>query len=314
MLAGHRRALVDGCAGSGKTFLAIEKARRLASEGFDTLLTCFNRNLASWIRDSLDPHPDRLRVQHFHELAHQLVNQAGLQTIGSDADLDRYFKETLPTLLLDAIDRIDTRFEAIVVDEGQDFEAEWWVPLMGLLRAPDDIMYVFYDSRQSIYTDAMSLPFDSDPHFLPVNLRNTQAIHRLIAPHYTGQVTTCRGPEGRAPRHLRAGDPEAALRAELHRLVHDEGIPTSDIVVLTAAGRERSRWREGQRIGNQRLTWEDAPGHDEVRVATIHSFKGLERPVVIVTESDRARGPHRDQLQLVARSRAMSELVIIDSA
>ena len=315
MLAGHRRALIDGCAGSGKTFLAIEKARRLANEGFDTLLTCFNRNLAVAIRESLDPLPEKLRVQHFHELAYDLVEQAGIPNSGPGDDSDRYFKETLPELLLDAVDKLPERFDAIVVDEGQDFQGEWWIPLGALLRLPDDIWYVFYDGRQNIYTDAMSIPFESEPHYLPVNLRNTQAIHRLIEPFYTNQVVSCRGPEGRPPKIVTTSDPETALRRELHRLIKDEGIPVSDVVILTGMSQRRSGWQEGRTLGNLTLTWETTPKPNHVRVSTIHSFKGLERPVVIVTELETsAHGNRDDHLRLVACSRASSELVLIEPA
>lgn len=315
MLASHRRALIDGCAGSGKTLLAAEKARRLANEGFNTLLTCFNRNLATSIRESLDPMPPTLRVQHFHELAYDLVEQAGIPDNGPGDDSNLYFKETLPTLLLDAVDRLPDRFDAIVVDEGQDFQGEWWVPLGALLNHPEDVWYVFYDGQQNIYTDAMSLPFDSEPHYLPVNLRNTQAIHRLIEPFYTGRAVSCRGPEGRPPKVITSADPDATLRQELHRIVNTEGIPTGDVVVLTGMSQRRSHWQEGSKLGNLSLTWDLHPGANQIRVATVHSFKGLERPIVIVTEMDQAAsGPRNDHLRLVACSRASSELVLIEPA
>ncbi len=315
MLASHRRALVDGCAGSGKTILAVEKARRLASEGFNTLLTCFNRNLAASIRDSLDSMPPTLRIQHFHELAFEFVERASIPNEGPGNDSNRYFKETLPTLLLDAVDTLSERFDAIVVDEGQDFQSEWWVPLESLLRSPDSIWYVFYDGQQSIYTEGMSLPFESEPHFLPVNLRNTQAIHRLIEPYYAGRPVRCRGPEGRPPKILTTSSVETALRQELHRLVNHEGIPGDDIVVLTGRSQRRSGWHEGLKLGNLSLTWESQPGTNQIRVATIHSFKGLERPVVIVTELDSgSSGPREDHLRLVACSRASSELILIEPA
>ena len=315
MLAGHRRALIDGCAGSGKTFLAIEKARRLANEGFDTLLTCFNRNLATSIRESLNPMPPNLRVQHFHELAYEFAEQAGLPNDGPGDDSDRYFAETLPTLLLDAIDRLPDRFGAIIVDEGQDFQAVWWLPIESLLRSPDGIWYVFYDGRQNIYTDGMSLPFESEPHFLPVNLRNTQAIHRLIEPFYAGRTVRCRGPEGRPPKVITTTNSAEALRQELHRLVTTEGIPSNDIVVLTGMSQRRSGWLEGHKLGNLSLTWESQPGTNQIRVATVHRFKGLERPVVLVTElDDSAGGPRHDHLRLVACSRASSELILIEPA
>jgi superfamily I DNA/RNA helicase len=315
MLSAHRQALVDGCAGSGKTMLAVEKARRLATEGFSTLLTCFNKNLAAAVRERLDPCPEQLRVQHFHELAHELVAAAGLEQPTTEGDVSEYFRVTLPTLLLDAVDRIDTRFDAIIVDEGQDFKSEWWIPLMSLLRRPDDIFYVFYDGQQSIYTDGPSLPLDSEPHYLPVNLRNTQAIHRTIAGHYTGRTISCRGPEGRPPTHLSVADPADALRKQLHRLVTAEGVSTEDIVILSAASQRRSRWIEGQKLGNLSLTWETPTRPDQVWVATIHSFKGLERPIVIVTDlEEQMSRPRVEQLRLVAYSRASSELITIEQA
>lgn len=308
-LAGQQRALITGCAGSGKTFLAIEKARRLAEEGFDTLLTCFNKGLAGWMREALTPLPPNLRVQHFHELAHDLARDADLPyEAPAEGDLSAYFNETLPELLLEATESLPTRFDAIVVDEGQDFREEWWIPLMGLLAAPDDgVFYIFYDERQCIYTAEPAPPFAAAPFPLTVNLRNTQAIHAQIAHHYDARVA-CRGPAGRPPTFVATPDVESELDRQLRRLIADEQVEPSDIVVLTAAGERRSRWKQGQRSGGQTLTWAPAAGPRQVQVATIHSFKGLERPVVILTEFDPERQP---QLALVAYSRAKSELIVI---
>jgi hypothetical protein len=308
-LAGQQRALITGCAGSGKTFLAVEKARRLATEGFDTLLTCFNKGLAAWMRAALAPLPPNLRVQHFHELAHDLAREAGLAYEAPDeGNLSAYFNETLPELLLEATERLPTRFDAIVVDEGQDFREEWWVPLMGLLAAPDDgVFYVFFDERQCIYTDAPSSPFAAAPFPLTVNLRNTQAIHAQIAHHYDHRVA-CKGPAGRPPTFVTTADAEGELDRRLRRLLLDEQVAPSDIIVLTAASQRRSRWKQGQRSGGYALTWMPPDGSRQVQVATIHSFKGLERPVVILTELEPERQP---QLTLVAYSRAKSELIVI---
>ena len=52
LLRRTRRAAIYGCAGSGKTTLAVEKARRLAEEGFCTLLTCYNKALGSVFTES----------------------------------------------------------------------------------------------------------------------------------------------------------------------------------------------------------------------------------------------------------------------
>jgi Nuclease-related domain len=76
-LGRHRQAAITGCAGSGKTVLAVEKARRLSRQGFKVLLTCFNRNLAYFLQESLQDEQG-LHVAHFHGLCSDLAHQAGL--------------------------------------------------------------------------------------------------------------------------------------------------------------------------------------------------------------------------------------------
>jgi hypothetical protein len=316
VLSGQNRALITGCAGSGKTFLAAEKARRLADEGFNTLLTCFNKNLAQWMRDTMDPLPENLRIQHFHELAQEIVELTGVAcSPDDDTDLTTYFTTTLPEAMLDAAETIDLCFDAIVVDEGQDFREEWWVPLQALLCEPDQsVWYIFYDAEQCIYTDQPAPPFESSPYPLSTNLRSTRAIHEFVQTFY-GSPVSCRGPQGREPTVITTDKPKDELQRCLHHLVNVEKIDPSDIVVLTPANVNRSGWREGQRLGNLVLTWSPEPAERAIRVSTIHSFKGLERPVVIVTEMDlTSQYQPADRLRLVAYSRAKSELYIIQAS
>lgn len=88
LLDRQRRAKIAGCGGSGKTMLALEKARRLTEQGLSVLLTCLNASLANWMQynfspreiygwpsDSTDYH---LVVFHYHELARRLCTRAGI--------------------------------------------------------------------------------------------------------------------------------------------------------------------------------------------------------------------------------------------
>lgn len=314
-LAGQNRALIAGCAGSGKTFLAAEKAKRLAEEGFNTLLTCYNKNLAAWLRSSIRPIPPNLTIQHFHELAFELTQEAGTDSgPPSGGDLNTYFRQTLPEALLDAADAIEQKFDAIIVDEGQDFAEEWWVPLQALLNDPDNgVWYIFYDDQQSLYTDGAAPPFEARSYPLTTNMRSTQGIHEHVR-HFYDTPVSCRGPQGRPPTVVKAANTEQAVRSQLHRLTVEEKIPTTDIVILTPASQQRSAWRDGQRLGNLTITWGSEPERMQVPVSTIHGFKGLESPVVIVTELETISDYQpADRLKLVAYSRARNELVIIDT-
>ena len=153
-IAGAPRAAIAGCAGSGKTMLAAYKAKQLAGEGLRVLLTCFNKNLAAFLReDYLVERPSTLDIVHFHKLAADLVRQSG-QPFGPQPgeDFDDYFSVRLAEQLITAVDQLGPLYDAIVVDEAQDFLENWWLPLQFLLSEPNNgILYLFYDDNQNIY-------------------------------------------------------------------------------------------------------------------------------------------------------------------
>lgn len=309
-LAGNARVAVSGPAGSGKTMLAVEKAKRLAADGLDTLLTCYNRPLADHLAQSLSDRP-RLTILTFHQLCWKLAKQAGLSPPDpprSAADFRR-----LADLLEPAQDRLGVQFDALVVDEGQDFEAGWWLPLQMLLRDPDrGHFYLFHDSNQAIYGRPTGLPERLIPFALVENKRNTRAIFAEVMRFYGGdQPIHCKGPEGVTVRRRRlgAGGLREALTAELEYLVGEGRIDRSDIVVLTPKALERSdaagtfgRFELSERGGR--------PNH--IKLSTIHRYKGLEAKAVILCELPDRHTPEFKTLMYVACSRPRSLLSVIE--
>jgi Nuclease-related domain len=81
MLSKTRRAAISGCAGSGKTMMAIEKAKRLANEGFRTLLTCYNRPLSEYLQDIAGKR-ENLFVCTFHQLCSRMAREADIDSVG----------------------------------------------------------------------------------------------------------------------------------------------------------------------------------------------------------------------------------------
>jgi hypothetical protein len=100
-----RRIKIVGCAGSGKTMLALEKALELTRQGQRVLLTCFNRPLATRLR-TLVPVTASLTIATFHELCYALAEQAGLRVPpapdGGSAAAPNYYDVELPSVLADA--------------------------------------------------------------------------------------------------------------------------------------------------------------------------------------------------------------------
>ncbi len=318
----QRRARIEGCAGSGKTMLAIEKARRLAMQGFDVLLTCYNKGLSGWLqqRMRIDGRPEfeRVTVQHYHDLAMTMCNAAGTpQTVPSGVDASGFWEWDLPQAFMDAIARLpDRRYDAIVVDEGQDFATEWWITLEELLRDPEvGVFYIFHDDNQRIYHRSGEMPVPNAPYSLDTNCRNTMRIHEAVMDYYQDTPKPrAGGPPGRQMQVVPRGPSDSeTLRGVVADLVDGEGLKPDNMVVLTPKSRSRSSLKEGMKLGNRSLTWEDDASGAAIRVSTIHAFKGLERDVVILAEADELtrKREERDMLCYVGLSRAKHHIVVI---
>ncbi|HEX7158639.1 MAG TPA: NERD domain-containing protein/DEAD/DEAH box helicase [Edaphobacter sp.] len=151
----NRRVAVEGCAGSGKTLLAVEQARRLASQGLSTLLTCFNTNLAGYLEQSVGT-VDHLTISTFHGIAREVMAKAGVRW---PAVANQDFFKKVPDLVVTALQKYNPKFDAIVVDEAQDFDQNWWYPLIYMLGDPNEgILYLFSDNNQSLYDRPRGLP------------------------------------------------------------------------------------------------------------------------------------------------------------
>jgi len=311
-----RRAAVVGPAGSGKTMLAVSVAKRLAAGGTPTLLTCFNKRMATYLRDSVFG-TDGVEVFHFHELCVRLAQMAGLTVPtfpqSDAAEVSAFFERDLPALLTQAAAVNGPRYGAIVVDEAQDFHESWWPALLSLHTKPKDgPLFVFADDSQNLYGGGVPEGLVDMQFPLPANLRNTQAIHEFVSVFHEGpDVPPGRGPAGRPVEVLGYRDTDELSRLlsiVLKNLVAEQ-VPVEDIVVLTPARTARSELRT--RGGVEGFEFSEEPEPGKVLTCTVHGFKGLERPVVILAElSER----HREDLArylYVGGSRARSHLIVL---
>jgi superfamily I DNA/RNA helicase len=296
----------------------MEKARRLAEEGFRVLLTCYNRPLADYLRRSAGP-VERLRILNFHQLCWELAEQAGIPLPDPHAVPvpPELFTSTLPNALLDALDRIEDRFDAVVVDEGQDFLDTWWDPLQLCLADQDRaVLYVFHDDNQQLYRRVPTFPRGLVEIILHDNLRNTQRIHAAISKFYHGEALRAAGPEGRDVEWIAAGSTleiEQALSRVLHRLVREESVAPADIVVLVSSSRTGPLKKDSV-VGVFELTGDQNAEPGKVLLESIRRFKGLERQVVIVAGIDDLVPEDENGMLYVALSRARAHLVVIATA
>lgn len=292
------RLRVRGCAGSGKTLLALRHAAALAGQGKRVLLLCFNLLLAEHLRRLTADLPN-LRAQAVNDFLCDLL-------IRRD-DGDPEFWHTLARDALPAARTLAQNhpYDAVIVDEGQDFSPAVWAAVKALVPEHGGFL-VFYDPAQNIFRrDLSALPsFPWPEAILSVNCRNTRAVFDALRPYAPDGIAAFpAAPPGEPPEIHRAATREgvrARLRAVLRRLLGEARIPVSDIVLMGA--------HAFQRMGLNEVL-DDFPG---LRYFTYRKFKGLEAPVLIlldVSDTD----PNWDRAaRYTAISRAIHKLILLE--
>ena len=202
----NERVLVEGTAGSGKTLLAMEFAVSLSTVGNKVLFLCYNRNLATWLKEHasvetrLRGHGSLLETTNFHSYALKLAYRANVEFEVPDKEADRFWDEEVPLVLEQALEILQGKgkaplFDAVIVDEAQDFSRDWWVTVESLTRGGrDGRLYVFLDLNQSLRGDGSPPPVPLPTKLrLMTNCRNTRAIARSASSYVVRESHCFRG-------------------------------------------------------------------------------------------------------------------------
>jgi len=289
----HDRCMIKGVAGSGKTLLAMEQARRFAKKGKKTLFVCYNRTLAEWLRACLsDEDCAQIDVFHFHGLCFEICKRAGVKCQPTDKHHEKFFRNEAPTLLMDAVDRNGPLYDAIVVDEGQDFDSQWWLPLELLCHEADKSpLFLFYDPAQNLFVDQLGLPDLGTPYTLMINCRNTRNIVKTCAAIRNIEITVHQAaPEGKKVIVRECPTPENQRRVcdEIFKDLKKGGLSPNQIVIQSPyrSDNKSSSFLGMQKIGGYPVVtsideWRAGEG---VLFTTIRSFKGLEADAVILVD------------------------------
>ena len=324
ILANRTTAAIQGVAGSGKTILALAKAQAIARAGARTLFLCYNRPLKDWLRNAVpESFGDSLVIENYHGLTDALCQQAcvPLWEMG-DTHTREFWNDLAPEALMQACERLgpEHKFDAVVVDEGQDFRELWWASLESVFRDPQDktCFYVFYDPNQNLYVERPCLPPQlGAPYELPENCRNTVRIAEHCA-SLVGQETRSRdgAPVGDEPEVVRVRTLADAFR-EAGRRVRNLCMPNlgglrfSQAAVL-APGFSSDDWPDQFGAIPATKSFEEWGEDKGVLIVSWHRFKGLEADAVVTIETP-VRDDARERVnRYVARSRAKHLLMVIE--
>ncbi len=305
------RLTVRGCAGSGKTIMAVKKAKRLADQGKNVLLLCFNQLLAEHLQIETANCPT-IKAAAFFEFCIELLKIPEEQ-VGKYRSNPELYSRVLPTLLKGYLNKTCFCYDAIVVDEGQDFTPDAW-EVISMLVSDDGPFYIFYDPDQNIFTDELRLPDFGIPSVqLTRNCRNTRKIFEVLKPYQTISASIMESaPEG-SDVHILHGNCRENLEYELERLIVMEQIPPQDIVILGGHRMDHTSIGSCHDVGRFHIVNRPAQlGFMEISYYTYMKFKGCEAKVVILLDVDETdKRWSKDSGIYTAMSRAIHQLIIL---
>jgi hypothetical protein len=316
----RKRAAVSGGAGTGKTLLALQHAKLLASQGIKTLLVCYNRALADFLkREAKDM--ENLHALSFHQLCDWRIKAVGLHLLQEAQQVypgSSLFELQMPYALSRSTELDKFRYQAIVVDEGQDFGDEYWLPIELLLDDEEySFLYIFFDPNQAVYRNASTFPIQDAPLLLTENCRNTKNIHQLAYQYYIGDEVDPPDIEGAPHEMLEAIglDKQAKLiKDKISELITKEQVALHDVVVLVLTNQKDLYYQALQNVGCPRganWSFESLWQSSTILVDTVKRFKGLESGIVLFWIGDQIDIENNKELIYVALSRARSRIFLV---
>jgi hypothetical protein len=333
-LTENKRLLISGPAGTGKTFLAVEYVRRQLSEGKRVGFFCYNTLLADWIKlemsYGIDANKNLLLCGTFHSYLTFLANGQ----VKFDGEED-YWADILPQKALDRIladENFKDQFDVLVLDEAQDliFNENYLdvmdVSIKSGLAAGRWIFFGDFE-RQAIYAGNSSNSRESllsplerrspslSQYSLRNNCRNAESIAETltltagITPGYS-KILNYNESGLVDPRFYSSSEvQESLVRKRLIELLKQ--YRPDEIVILSPRADDKScAYSIASKHPELGLAPFKSSGANSIKFTSIHAFKGLEAPAILLTDIDSLESESSKALLYVGMSRARISLTI----
>lgn len=288
----HSQCIVLGCAGSGKTQLAIEKARRLCQHKVKTLVICKSNNLSLYLAASLQ---DEITGGYCVVYSYEKIQPQKSQ--------------------------LTFEFTAIIVDEGQDFEQKEINGLKKLIPK-DGTFYIFQDSNQKVSKNLNKLALQVNPTVLDKNCRNTHKIFKhaeqFVSCIYERKSSLIEGRDVIYRIYEETDDIFSLLEKDITDLVNKENVSPAQIVILTdmypSLNSLLSQYSHIDRFYLKPYSFSDKD-QNTIYWSNIGMYKGLESDVIVLFFEKEKKSVLSDwdiANRYVGATRAKSFLVIYE--
>lgn len=337
LLAENDRVLFKGPAGTGKTLLAIEAARRAVRAGRSTILICFNNLLGSWLKRETAVISEEARALG---ISFQVGTLSGLmlsllKSPVPDRPEPGFWAVDLPLHATEALLTGDSSFpvhDVLIIDEAQDLLSDEMLDVLELITRGGlsaGRWAVFGDfERQAIYAGLDGQAgLDRLRHRaggnittspLRINCRNSPRIAEAVtltsglAPGYSRVLAETESSDVDPVFYKSAPHQVEQLAITLKRLL--KKLPPDQIVVLSTRA-DVSSCAARLVASNSDLDLTPYKGDVSnavgIRYASVHSFKGLEAAAIVLTDIDSVDDAHGKSLLYVGMTRARHSLTIL---
>ncbi len=279
-LSNVRQFYIRGGAGTGKTWIAMKMAKEEAKEtGRHVLFLCQSPRLASFVNSMIG---EMVTVLDTYSLFSKVVDD---------------FEELQGPYYSGIINKLKpniSRFDAIFVDEAQDFTEEWATFVRSLLVDPQHSrLGIFYDDVQVLREDSFGSAFGitSKPFLLRENIRNTANIYKWTAEKTQLWTDVVANPvEGPTPQTEVINDFGQMihyLEIFFRRYLDEEHLPNSSLAVIVDDVDEfMNSFSDG--IAMWRFVRKQVEQDNEICVYSVAEIKGLEADMVLYIHGRKA--------------------------
>ena len=307
---GNNRILVEGPAGSGKSWLAFDQANLWATSGLKVGIATYNRGIASY----------HLHKSNMQELGNKIYFVGTFHDyfekfLDSKIDINDYYRnfDAYVPKLIEIMNQEPkaNKLDAWVIDEGQDFKGNWWSLLFASLKDPSEgKTAIFADKAQALSKPSEIPTAGFAKLMLKENLRNSQEIVAALN-EVSEEAIVTRGPTGYEVEFKEVNDASEVIDAAdeiVERLTDVEQWNVSEIALLTSKSRHPVHEEKAKDI---QAYWKEYWNLDEVFYSTVQSFKGLEKSAIVLA----INGVHSDvslqSLLYIGMSRARDRLIVV---
>lgn len=326
-LSRSKRLLIEGPPGSGKTVLLMSLAHKLQQEGKRVLVATYTKAIAAELY--------RAGVRAAFPLRDWALEQArACGVVDAEADVVAWRTDDWHAMVRGVTARVasgevEADYDYVFVDEYQDLGEEDW-PLVDALVKGSTALWLFGDEGQRAMSHAqgVSIPERLAPggvFTLRAGLRCPAPLLDLATLHLRGEPAS---PDAVAEAALDAclersiipDDADdaarvAALQACVESALEDDAVRPHDIAVLSFASRVSSRQGGLTHLGERRLQLaDDEPVEGALLCDTVLRAKGLERPIVVLTDLDRVSSKSSARALYIALTRASMRCVLVGTA